>query len=385
MSQTSSVVESSDYNFTEPKKTPIPASNFFQHKKETAVVYCEGHFGENNGKTANGLVRESRRFKILSVIDSTKGGQDSGAYLYGVDNGIPICHSMKEALSFTDSIPDYFIYGLAPSEGRLSLFERELILEAMCLGMNIINGLHEFLTDDPQFIQAAKKFRVHIIDVRKPRPSKHLHLFSNKISQVTCPRIAVMGTDSAIGKRTTANALARALQHYGLEVVIIATGQTGLIQGARYGVALDAVPSQFCAGELESVIIEAYEKEAPDLIIVEGQGALSHPSYCTSASIIRGACPDAIILQHAPARVYRSDSPQIPMPELSSEIQLIEQFSKVSVIGITLNNQGMDEKSIRDAVAGYKKQYQLPVTELFFESEDVLLEMVLEVFPQLKR
>ena len=73
--------------------------------------------------------------------------------------------------------------------------------------------------------------------------------------EVTCPRIAVLGTDCAIGKRTTATALTQALNDSGLKAVLIGTGQTGLIQGARYGVALDAVPSQFCSGEMEATIL----------------------------------------------------------------------------------------------------------------------------------
>ncbi|HAJ41653.1 MAG TPA: DUF1611 domain-containing protein, partial [Alcanivorax sp.] len=79
----------------------------------------------------------------------------------------------------------------------------------------------------------------------------------------------------------------------GLKTVMVGTGQTGLIQGARYGVALDSVPSQFCAGELEATIVEAFHAESPDVIIVEGQGALSHPAFSTTSFILRGACPQA--------------------------------------------------------------------------------------------
>jgi uncharacterized NAD-dependent epimerase/dehydratase family protein len=95
---------------------------------------------------------------------------------------------------------------------------------------------------------------------------------------------------------------------------MVGTGQTGLIQGARYGVALDAVPSQFCSGELEAIIVEAFEGENPDVIIIEGQGALSHPAFSTSSLIIRGCRPDGVVLQHAPGRTNRCDFPQMAMP-----------------------------------------------------------------------
>ena len=47
----------------------------------TAVVYCEANFGKIDGKTANGLVRHSETYDILSVIDSEKAGLDSGLVL----------------------------------------------------------------------------------------------------------------------------------------------------------------------------------------------------------------------------------------------------------------------------------------------------------------
>ena len=115
-------------------------------------------------------------------------------------------------------------------------------------------------------------------------------LFSGNIHNVTCPRIAILGTDCAIGKRTTASVLVRALLDRGVKAAMVTTGQTGLIQGSRHGVALDAVPSQFCCGELEATIVEAFETDDPDIIIIEGQGALSHPAFCTSAFILMGQC-----------------------------------------------------------------------------------------------
>ncbi|AAO07610.1 DUF1611 domain-containing protein [Vibrio vulnificus] len=366
-----------------PRSRALPKPNLLRQQRETAVVYCEGFFGESKGKTTNGLVRESNRFKIVSVIDSTKAGQDSGAYLYGHDNGVPICSSLSQAIAVSDWIPEYFIYGLSPESGRLSLEERQLILTAMRLGMNIVIGLHEFLTDDPEFMEAAKKNHVRIIDVIKPRPIDELQLFANRLQTVLCPRILVMGTDCAIGKRTTALALTKVLERYGLNVVMIATGQTGLIQGARYGIALEAIPSQYCVGELEAIVVEAYEEEGPDVIVIEGQGALSHPCFCTSASIIRGSQPHAVILQHSPTRVYLSGSEQYFMPDLDTEIELIELFAGVPVIGITLNSQGLDEQSTAEVISHYVDKYHRPVAELFTVSDEVLVEMVMDMFPEL--
>ncbi len=241
-----------------------------------------------------------RSTEILSVIDSEKSGLDAGEVLDGEANGIPVCASLDEALAHAGSVPDYFIFGVAPASGMLSSLERSLMLDAMARGMNIVNGLHEFLNDDPEFAAASAASGAHILDVRRPRDKKDLRMFTGRLSQLNCPRIAILGTDCAIGKRTTATILTRILNERGLKAVLVGTGQTGLIQGARYGIALDAIPAQFCPGEMEATVIEAFEAERPDVIVIEGQGALSHPAYSTSSFVIRGSQPHGVILQHAP-------------------------------------------------------------------------------------
>lgn len=350
----------------------------------TAIVYCEANFAAIDGKTANGLVRHSEKYEILAVIDSTKAGRDAGAVLDGTPNGIPICHDMAAALALVGSLPDDFIFGIAPASGMLSSHERTLVLAAMGQGMNVVNGLHEFLNDDPEFAAASVMNKVSILDVRRPRPQKDLRIFSGRIADVTCPRIAVLGTDCAIGKRTTANVLAQALNARGVKAVMVGTGQTGLMQGARYGLALDAVPSQFCAGELEATIVEAFEGEDPDVIIVEGQGALSHPAYSTSSFILRGSCPAGVVLQHAPGRSHRCDFPGMAMPTVASEIELIELFAETKVIGLTINHEHMSDVEVDTAIALYECEFGVPATDALTRSPERLVDMVMEAFPGLR-
>ncbi len=351
----------------------------------TAIVYCEGNFGEIDGKTANGLVRHSEKYRILSVIDSRQVGADTGMILDRVANGIPICRDLADAVAKAGTMPETFIYGVAPITGMLSSDERDIVLRAIGLGMNIVNGLHEFLSEDPEFVAAAQACNVTIHDIRKPRDKKHLRLFTGRINDIACPRIAVLGTDCAIGKRTTATILTRALNERGIKAVMIGTGQTGLIQGARYGLALDAVPSQFCAGELEATILDAFEGEDPDVIIVEGQGALSHPAFSTSSFILRGSVPDGVILQHAPARRHRCDFPNMVMPQPAREISLIESFAETRVIGLTINHESMSPNEIEIAINHYETELGIPVTDALTRSPDELVAMVLAAFPKIAR
>ncbi len=349
----------------------------------TAVVYCEANFGAVDGKTANGLVRHSERYEILSVIDSQQSGLDAHVVLGHASEGIPVCTDLAHAIELAGRIPDYLIFGIAPASGMLSAAERRVILDAMELGIHIVSGLHEFLDDDPEFRAAGTANNVTILDVRRPRDKKDLHTFSGRISKIGCPRIAVLGTDCAIGKRTTATILTRALNERGVHAVLVGTGQTGMIQGARYGVALDATPSQFCAGEMEAAILEAYEGEHPDVIIVEGQGALSHPAYLTSGFILRGSQPQGVILQHAPGRSARVDFPDAPMPDPAHEINLIETFSATKVIGLTINHEKMTDSEVTAAILLYELELGIPATDALSRPTDRLVDMVLEAFPQL--
>lgn len=353
--------------------------------RATAVVYCEGNFGAIDGKTANGLVRHSEKYEILSVIDSAKAGLDAGEVLDDTPNGIPVCVSLDEAISHADRVPDFLIFGMAPSTGMLSVAERRLMLEAMSRGMNLVNGLHEFLNDDPEFAAASALHEVTILDVRRPRDKKNLRMWSGRISTVTCPRIAVLGTDGAIGKRTTATILTAALHARGINAVLIGTGQTALIQGARYGVAMDAIPCQFCSGELESTVVEAFERERPDVIIIEGQGALSHPAYLTSTFILRGAQPSGVILQHAPHRRMLCDFDQVPMPTPASEINLIQTFAETQVIGLTINHENMTDTEVTAAIVEYERDLGIPVTDALTRPSDLLAEMVVRAFPEVER
>ena len=351
--------------------------------RPTAIVYCEANFGRLDGKTANGLVRSSEVYEILSVIDGHCAGLDAGEVLDGSPNGIPVHRDVEAAVDALGRTPDFFIFGMAPASGLLSDVERRVVLDAIARGMSIVNGLHEFLGDDPEFAAAAVVAGVTLLDVRKPRPKRDLRVFTGRIASVTCPRIAVLGTDGAIGKRTTATLVTRSLRERGIHAVMVGTGQTSLIQGARYGVALDAIAPQFCSGEMEAAVLDAYETEQPDVIIIEGQGALSHPAYLTSAYILRGSCPAGVILQHAPRRLTLGDFPGVPMPSPASEIHLIETFAPTTVIGLTINHEHMTDEEIDAAIVQYGRELGLPVTDALARPIARLADMVLAAFPEL--
>ncbi|NOX65453.1 MAG: DUF1611 domain-containing protein [Chlorobi bacterium] len=351
--------------------------------KNKALVYSENEFGKIDGKVANGLVRYSNIYKIVGIIDSTKEGLDAGEYLDGIKKGIPIFRSIDDALDKLSSVPKYFIYGIAPLTSFLDKEQRAIIIAAMEKGMNIVNGLPEFFTDDDEFLQKASEYGVRIYDIRKAPPRNKLHIFTGRILEIRTPVILVAGTDCAVGKRTTARLLVEYLKKQGLKTIFITTGQTGLLQGAKYGIALDVLTSGFATGEVENAIMNAVTTEQPDIIIVEGQGALSHPAFTSSSAILRGALPNAIIIQHPPKRKNYCDYPNIPMPTLESEIKLNELFSKSKVIAITLNHEDMTDNEVENTIVEYEGKYKLPTTDVLKYGCDKLIKKICEVFPAL--
>ncbi len=351
--------------------------------KNTALVYCENQFGLVDGKTASGLVRHSEIYTVVGIIDSSLAGRDAGKELGGEENGIPIFADLKDALRKLPEVPKYYIYGKAPLEACISEQERNLILEAMAHGMDIINGLHQFFSEDRDFVLMAARNHVRIRDIRKPPQLKDLHVFTGQRSKVTIPVVAVLGTDCACGKRTTAVELNNSLNGFGIKSILIATGQSGLMQGARYGVAIDALKSQFVIGEIENAVIQAFDNESPDIILVEGQSAVSHPAFMGSLGILKGSKPDGVILQHPPARMTRCDFPDLKMNDVESEIKLIEAISQTKVMAIALSHENVSDEEMLRLIADYERRFQLPTTDVLNYGCGKFVVTVCNHFPEL--
>lgn len=258
-------------------------------------------------------------------------------------------------------------------------------MDAMKQGLDIISGLHQFFSDDPEMTEIAALNGVQIKDIRKPPSINDLHLFTGQISEVNVPVIAVLGTDCACGKMTTAVELNKTLNSLGVKSTLVATGQTSLMQGAKYGVTTDALISQFVVGEIENAVVQAFRNERPDIILVEGQSAISHPAFMSSIGILKGSMPDGVILQHPPARKFRCDFPTLAMPTPDSEIKLIETVSKTKVIAIALSHENMNKKEVLEVIENYEQQLNLPTTDVLSNGCQKLVQALSDQFPKLKQ
>jgi uncharacterized NAD-dependent epimerase/dehydratase family protein len=246
--------------------------------------------------------------------------------------------------------------------------------DALMNGMSIVNGLHEYVSEIEELADLAKEKNLNIIDVRKPRKVKDLHFWSGKIKEVKCPKIAVLGTDCALGKRTTTRFLVEAMRAAGFKAEMIYTGQTGWMQGAKYGFVFDSTLNDFISGEMEHAVWQCYHEAKPDIIFIEGQSSLRNPSGPAGAEWIVSADADGVVLQHNPARKQYKDMEFYPayLPHPKDEVALIKMYGAPTV-AITLNTAKMKVDDARIFAREYAEELKIPVV---LPLEDGVAELV---------
>lgn len=331
-------------------------------QKANAIIITAGHLDSNNGKTAHGLIRGTERFNIVGVIDDKHPGKDAGEVLDGKKRNIPIYATIEDFVTNGKEKAAYGIIGVATKGGVIPDSLRAILKNALANGLGLVNGLHEYISEIPELADFAKSKGLEIIDVRKPKKFKDLHFWSGEIKTVKCPKIAVLGTDCALGKRTTARFLMQAMRAAGYKAEMIYTGQTGWMQGAKYGFVFDSTLNDFISGEMEHAIVQCWNEVKPDIIFIEGQSSLRNPSGPAGAEWIVSADADAAVLQHNPPRIKYKGLEDYPalIPDVKDEIALIKIYGAPTV-ALTVNTHKMTEKEARDYAAAKEKELGIPV------------------------
>ena len=345
---------------------------------DDAVVLAEGVLGSTYGKTANGLVRFTKRYRVRAVIDSTKEGCDAGDVVEGRKKGIPVISRVHESLGMGVNT---LVVGIATDGGYLPSEYRNTIEDAIKNGLNIVSGLHEFLSEDAEFSQLAGKYGIRITDVRRMFRDMKMP-FTGRIAEVRSARIAVLGTDSAIGKRTTAVVLTNHMEKSGDRACMIGTGQTAWMQGIEHTVVVDSMINDFIPGNLEWNTVTAWEKESPEVMFIEGQGSVLHPAYPGSFEII-GACrPTGIILQHAPKRMFFDGFNQFPIPPLEKYIKILELLSGSPVLAVSINRENMSGDEVKDEIERIEKRYGIPAFDPLADNISAVSKVIREEITQ---
>jgi uncharacterized NAD-dependent epimerase/dehydratase family protein len=325
--------------------------------KRRLCILVDAYLDLFTAKTAVGLLRHCPD-EVVAVLSAPNAGKNL-AEIVGVGAGVPIVASIEEALP---QRPDHLVLGVALPGGQVPPAWRAMMLAALANGMDILNGLHQRLSTDEQLAAAAAAAGRRIIDVRTPPPLTEVGLM--KATTTRAKRILTVGTDCNLGKRVTALEMVHALRGRGRQAEFVPTGQTGVMI-AGWGIAIDAVVSDFVSGAVEQMVLTKGDAE---FILVEGQGSILHPSFSgVTLSLIHGAMPDGMILCHAPLRRTLRHT-DVTFPPLDQWVRLHESLMTPlhpsRVIGVALNTFGMDDAAARAAVANASKVTGLPATDV---------------------
>jgi uncharacterized NAD-dependent epimerase/dehydratase family protein len=334
------------------------------------LVLAEGKSDDPHyGKTARGVIRYGPH-QTVAILDSERAGQEY--------EGIPIVATVGDALPYG---PTTALVGVAVAGGRLGPEWREIIRSAIENGLDVEAGMHEFLADDPEFAELARRHGVELRDVRRPPPDLSVPTGENLTHGASV--VLTVGSDCAIGKKTMAIELHREAERRGIRSVFVPTGQTGImIEG--WGIAVDAVVSDFLAGAAERLVLEGARRG--DLLWVEGQGALLHPQFSgVTLGLMHGSAPHAFVLCHAAGARAIEGCPGHEIPSLGELVDLHERVAlparPAKVAAIALNTRALDERAARAAIEAAEDETGLVVDDPVRLGSGRLVDAVLARLP----
>ena len=334
------------------------------------LILAEGRSGDPHyGKTARGVIRYGPH-PTVAIVDSTRAGE--------THEGIPVVATVAEALHLG---PTTALVGVATQGGRFPPEWRQLLKTCIAAGLDVENGLHEFLADDPELAELARRRGVELRDLRRPPAGLNVPTGEN----LTIPaRIALtVGSDCAIGKKTVALELDLEARRRSYRSCFVPTGQTG-IAIAGWGIAVDAVVSDFLAGAAERLVVEGHARGG-DLLFVEGQGSLVHPAYSgVTLGLLHGSAPHVLVLCHRAGATEIEGYPGHPVPSLGELVELHERVAlhvrPARVACLALNTAHLSEEASAAAIAEAAEESGLPADDPVRFGAGPLLDSVLDAF-----
>jgi uncharacterized NAD-dependent epimerase/dehydratase family protein len=308
----------------------------------------------------------------VAILDSTRAGESQ--------DGVPIVATVEEGLAYE---PTTAVVGVATQGGRFPPEWRELLKQCLAAGLDLESGLHELVSEDEELVAIARAHGAELRDLRKPPAG--LNVPTGENLQLPAKVALTVGSDCAIGKKTVALELDLEARRRGLESVFVPTGQTG-IAIAGWGIAVDAVVSDFIAGAAERLVVEGHERGG-ELLFVEGQGSLVHPAYSgVTLGLIHGSAPHVLILCHMARATEIEGYPGHPLPSLPELVELHERISlplrPARVACLALNTAHLDEHEAHAAIAEAAAETGLPADDPVRFGAGPLLEAVLAALPQ---
>ena len=323
------------------------------------LILADGLFGPETSKTANACIRYTPDH-VVGVIDSRHAGKTS-QQIIGFGGDIPVVATLDDGLALG---PNALLIGIAPPGGQIPAEWVQLVRRAIENKLEIWSGLHSFLGDIPELAEAARKHGVSIHDLRRP-PAK-ITVANGRVRTVDATVVLTVGTDCNIGKMTTQLQLLGSLRDKGIRTSFAATGQTGILIEGR-GISVDAVVADFISGAAEKLVLDCAAES--DLVLVEGQGSIIHPSYSgVTYGLLHGSLPHAQVMCAQPSRKAINRCEWVKIPPLPDFIRLSETVAAplrpAPVIAVALNTYDLDDDTARRTIEQVQRETGLPTTDV---------------------
>lgn len=338
------------------------------------VLITDGYSTPFLAKTAISMLRY-RSADVVAVLDQENAGKTSQD-LFGTGGDIPIVATL-EGLS-----PDALYIGIAPPGGKLPVAWRPLILAAIDRGIDIVSGLHEFLTSDAEFVARAAKHEARLFDVRKNQFKET----ATGLPYDTGPlRIHAVGQDCTVGKMVTTLEICRGLVDHGVDAQFLATGQTGIMISGE-GVPIDCVVADFVNGAAEDLVKRNSDH---DILLVEGQGSIAHPSFsAVTLGLLHGCDPHGLIYCYEVGRQAVKGTDHIPLLPAAQLISIYQAIASLRhpcpVIGIAMNSRTVSAEAAEQERAAMEKEFGLPVCDVYRDGPETLVQAILQLQSQLR-
>jgi uncharacterized NAD-dependent epimerase/dehydratase family protein len=332
------------------------------------IILTEGHTEPHAGKTAASVIRY-RGQDVVALLDSKEAGRTSGELL-GAGN-VPIVARLDDAPE-----ANTLLLGIAPPGGKIPQPWRAIILDAIARRkMDVISGLHDFVSDDPEFAAAARQSGVKLHDIRKNSEKT----IARRVGlRPDCLRVHTVGHDCSIGKMVVSIEVTNGLKKRGHDAKFIATGQTGIMVEGD-GLPIDCVVADFVSGSAEKLVLQ---NQHHDILLVEGQGSMVHPSYSgVTLGLLHGCAPHALILCYEIGRERVTGVESVKIPPLAEIKRIYEVMSNIhqpcEIIGIGINSRRVSAEEAMRERERTKAEFGLPACDVFRDGPDELVEAVI--------
>lgn len=275
-----------------------------------------------------------------------------------VDTGLP---ELSVEAAVTAGVRTAII-GIASTGGQLETAWMPQLIALARAGIDIASGMHSKLNETTDLVAAAKAGNATLIDIRVPPQDLPVSRGRKRSGK----RVLTVGTDCAIGKKYTALALHQEFKNRGIKVDFRATGQTGIMIAGE-GIPIDAVVADFVSGAAD---VLSPDNDADHWDVIEGQGALLHPSYAgVSLGLLHGSQPDAVVLCHEVGRAYLLGLEGIfVVPPLKQVIDIVLTSARITNpnciwAGISVNTSSLDDTQRQSYLGDLESKYGLPCVD----------------------